>query len=362
MYDANIKYLTALAAFPDFGPKRTELLIKYFGSPKKAWEADPEELLKIGLKNDMVLKFGRFRKNFAIVDYFGRLDKLGIRVLAKDDKEYPLNLTELDDAPLVLYIRGKLKVSDVNAIAIVGARKMTSYGREVAYKFASDLAGLGITIVSGLALGIDAVAHKGALEAGGRCIAVIASALDNITPSSNYHLAVEIVKRGGAVISEAPLGTEVFRSSFPIRNRIVSGLSKAVIVVEGARKSGTLLTASHAADQGRSVFAIPGQITSPMSEAPLYLIQNGAKMAISVNDILEELNLQLKVDRAEVERLMPKTQEEAKLLEIISNEPMHLDNIGRITGLNVSDISARLTVMELKGLVKNIGGGVYKKT
>lgn len=355
------EYLVAVYSFTDFGPARTSLLISYFGSAERVWRAKTKELVEVGLKPSLVSSFDAFRKKFDIYGYFEKLKKLSVRVIAKGDKDYPVNLLEIEDAPLVLYIRGDLKQSDANAVAIVGARKMTSYGREVAYRFASELASLGVTIVSGLALGVDAVAHKAALEVGGRCIAVIASGIDNITPHSNYQLACEIVKKGGAVLTESPLGAKIWRGSFPVRNRIVSGLSKAVIVVEGAQKSGTLITASHAADQGRLVFAVPGQITSPMSEAPHFLIRNGARIAFSTKDILDELDLELKVDREKIEAILPRDKEEEMVYEILSNEPLHLDEIARITGLKVSALSARLTVMELKGMVKNIGGGVYKR-
>jgi len=317
--------------------------------------------LEIGLNPKIVVKFEEYRKNFDFEKYFKKLEDLNIRYLTIKDKNYPKNLKEIDGAPVVLYHLGEILPQDENAVAIVGARKMTSYGREVATQFATYLANYGITIISGLALGIDAVAQKAAVDAGGRSIAVLASGLDKITPYSNYNLAKEIVNKGGAIVSEAPLGAEIFRSSFPVRNRIVSGLSKAVIVVEGARKSGTLLTASHAADQGKTVFAVPGQISSPMSEAPHYLIQNGAKPAFHPKDILDELDLQVKVDKGAVLKVLPETKEEKKIIEILSNEPLHLDEVVRISKGNISIISSTLMSMCLKGMVKDMGGGVYKK-
>ena len=351
-----------LYSYIPFGPARFKLLVDYFGSAKAVWNTNRNKLESVGLKKEAVADFLKYRDTFNVKDYFNRLKNLSIEVVTKDDASYPQNLRELDDAPPVLYIKGKIKSQDTNAIAIVGSRRITAYGKEVTERFAQELARLGVTIVSGLAFGIDVEAHKSCLEAGGRCIAVLASGLDQITPRSNEWLGLKILKAGGALISEYPLGTTPQKSFFPFRNRIISGLSKAVLVIEGRQKSGTLHTASHAAKQGREVFAVPGQITSPMSEAPHFLIKSGAKIAFSVKDVLDELDLQLKIDREEVEKVLPSTKDEEKLLQILENEPLHLDEIARISTLEIKDISARLTMMEIKGLVKSLGSGVYKRT
>ena len=355
------EYLVALSSYLYFGPARIKLLIDYFGSAKSAYKASEKSLISIGLKDDRVADFIKYRNEFELKSYFDRLKKLKINFLTIKDADYPQNLVDLDSAPPVLYIKGSLKPSDSNSVAVVGTRKMTFYGKEVTEKFVSELASLGITIVSGLALGVDACAHKACLDEEGRTIAVLASGLDIITPGGNTALAKRIVEGRGALVSEYPLGHPPLRTNFASRNRIISGLSRAVLVIEGARASGTLLTASSAAEQGRPVFAVPGQITSPMSAAPLFLIANGAKMATSVKDILEELNMELSVNHEKMENIMPRTKEEQSLSKIITNEPVHLDEIVRISGLNVADISARLTIMELKGLVRNLGGGIYKK-
>lgn len=355
------KYLTALCSFTKFGPARTNLLIDYFGSSKSAWKADASDLVKVGLKNNTVRQFEVYRQQFDIPAYFKKLKDLSVDVISKRDKTYPINLLELEDAPCVLYVKGRLKSNDFNTVAIVGTRKMTSYGRKVATMFSFELATYGITVVSGLAFGIDAAAHQAVIDAKGHTIAVIASGLDNITPVSNQDLAKDIVKSGGAIISESPLGSQVWRGSFPIRNRIVSGTSRAIIVIEGARKSGTLLSASSAANQGRQVFAVPGQITSQMSAAPHFLIKRGAKMVTNVSDILEELDMQLKVDRKAAEEITPSGKDEKKIIEALSDKPLHIDKLARITGLAENKVSARLTRMELKGLVKSLRGGVYKK-
>ena len=354
------EYLILLSTFVPFGPVRIKLLLKYFGSARRVWTAEDKHLSKLGLGEGKVIEFIAHRENFGAAKYLNNLEKLKIDCVTISDKSYPKNLREIEDAPFVLYIKGTLRPTDVNSVAIVGSRKMTAYGREVADRFSSELAACGVTIISGLARGIDSEAHRAALMAGGRTIAVIGAGLDNIYPPENTKLAEEITKNG-AVISEYPLGYPALPINFAARNRIVSGLSRAVVVVEGATKSGTLLTATAAAKQGKEVFAVPGQITSPMSGAPLFLLKNGARLATTPSDILEELNLQLRVDKEAVEKVMPSDALEAKIVKYLENEALHLDELARISTLGVGVLSAKLTVMELKGLVKSLGAGIYKK-
>jgi DNA processing protein len=358
---ADKRALIALSTFVPFGPVRIGLLVSYFGSPRKAWEASESSLLEIGLSKKLVAGFAVHRAGFDITDYFSRLRKQNIKIMTIGSSEYPVNLKEIETAPVVLYVKGNLKAFTINSVAIVGSRKMTSYGKEVTERFAGELASLGVAIVSGLARGVDTIAHQSTLAVGGKTLAVLGCGPDLVYPLENTGLAKRIIENDGAVISEYPLSYPALRVNFANRNRIISGLSKAVVVVEGQEKSGTLLTASHAANQGRQVFAVPGQITSPQSGAPHLLIKSGAKPATSVNDILEELDLQLKVDKEQMEKAMPNSNEEEKLMQILENEPLHLDEIARISSLEVSDISARLAIMELKGLVKNTGRGVYRK-
>ncbi len=354
------EYLLLITSFVPFGPVRIKLLLSYFGSARKIWKAKTKELLELGLGEERTLQFVNHRDNFKEKEYFNQLKKNSINFLTINDNGYPDNLKELENPPIVLYIKGKFKISDNNAIAIVGSRKMTAYGKEVTDKFSSELSHVGITIISGLARGIDTVAHRSCLLAGGRTIAVLGCGLDMVYPPENFKLAGEI-QENGALISEYPLGYPAIPINFASRNRIISGLSKAVLIIEGASKSGTLLTASHAAEQGREVFAVPGQITSPLSGAPLFLLKNGAKMATSPKDLLEELDLEIKIDKEKMEKIMPATKEEEKIMMILENEPLHLDELARISSLEVGSLSARLTMMELKGLIKNLGGGIYKR-
>jgi DNA processing protein len=285
------QYLTATYAFGYFGPARIKLLLSFFKAAKRIWLAKTDELSETGIPTQKVVEFETFRKGFDIEKYFKRLKNLKIGVVTMFDLEYPQKLKDLEGAPYVLYFKGVLKNSDVNSVAIVGSRKMTLYGQEISQKFSKELAGSGLAIISGLAKGIDTVAHTGALSVGGRTVAVLGHGLDIIYPSENTELAEKIVKSGGALISEYPLGTPPLPANFVARNRIVSGISSAVLVIEGAEKSGTLVTASHAADQGKTVFAVPGPITSQLSWAPHFLIKNGARIVTSTVDILEELNL-----------------------------------------------------------------------
>ncbi len=355
------EYLIATAAFTYFGPVRIRLLVSYFKTAKRVWESSRSELLKIGLPEKKVTEFIDFRKKFQHELYFKRLEKLGIKTTTYIDKDFPTNLKNLSGAPVVLYYKGSISSLKRNSVAVVGARKMTSYGREVAENFSGTLASFGVTIISGLAHGVDTVAHKACLLAGGNTIAVLGCGLDYIFPTENTILAGEIVKKGGALISEYPLGYPALPPNFAVRNRIISGLSTCVLVIEGAEKSGTLLTASHAADQGKTVFAVPGQITSPLSGAPLYLLRNGAKIATEPRDILDELDMEVKVDREKMEKVVPDNPMEEKLMKYLETEPYHLDELVRITGSQTSEISARLTIMEMKGLVRNLGGGKYKR-
>lgn len=284
------EYLVMVSSFVNFGYLRLKLLLKYFKNPKNIWNAAKKDLRETGLSEKLVNNFVRHRERFDPDKYFNRLNRLNIKCITINEKQYPSILKETPYPPAVIYVKGSIKPKDKKAIAIVGSRKMSIYGKEVAKRFSKELTSSGFTIVSGLARGIDSEAHKGAIVAGGRTIAVLGCGLDRMYPPENAYLAKRITEKG-AVISEYPLGHPVFPYNFAARNRIISGLSKAVLVVEGKRKSGTFLTVGHALDQGKPVFAIPGQITSPLSEAPLYLINNGAIMATSPQDIVDELGI-----------------------------------------------------------------------
>jgi DNA processing protein len=244
-------------------------------------------------------------------------------------------------------------------VAVVGTRRLTAYGRQVTRDIVSGLVRNGVTIISGLARGIDAVAHQAALDAGGRTIAVLCSGLDFIYPAENRSLVKEIISGRGAVISEYGLGVQPEAKNFPPRNRVISGLSLGVIVVEAGKRSGALITANFALEQGRDVFAVPGNINSVASKGPNRLIQDGAKLVTCADDVLDELNLQMVVEQTAVQLLLPETAEEAALLAHLNYNPIHVDELGRATGFPTNLVSSTLTMMELKGMVQQTGGMSY---
>lgn len=288
-----------------------------------------------------------------------RLADLSVRALTWIDPEYPELLKAIDDSPPVLYVRGDLQPADGLSVAVVGTRRPTPYGRQVAEEMSNQLATSGVTVVSGLARGIDAIAHQAAIAAGGRTLAVMACGLDMVYPPEHARLATEIMEHG-AVMSEQPLGTQPRGDFFPRRNRILSGLSLGTLVIEGDMKSGALITADFANDQGRDVFAVPGSIFSPQSRGPNVKVQRGeAKLVLKVADILEELNLAAVPQQMEMRELMPATDTEAELLRHITREPSHIDDLCRASGLPVSAVSSLLAMMELKGLIREVGPKAY---
>lgn len=352
------EYLVFLSTFPSFGPQRLKLLLSYFETAEKVWNASDKELKDVGIKDEILKKFLAHREKFNGDRYLKELKEFKIHTITLHDKQYPQNLKEISDPPHVLYVKGTIVKKDDVAIGVVGSRKMTSYGKDVCEMLVRDMAANGITIVSGFARGIDTTAHKTALRNNGRTIAVMAGGLDQIYPPENSHM-VKDVSEHGALISEYPLGYPYLPTSFPHRNRIISGFSKGILIVEAQKKSGTMWTTTHAVEQNRTVFAVPGNITSLNSEGPNLLIHDGAKMVLSARDILDELG----VDGQPVlqDTLFPADQIEVNLLKVLDLEPLHLDEVGRITGLGIHEVSGKLTVMELKGMVKHLGSGVYKK-
>jgi DNA processing protein len=290
-----------------------------------------------------------------------KLHQVGVKAINWHDPLYPARLKEISDPPPVLYFKGELLPSDERAIAVVGTRSPTSYGREAAASLTTDLARTGITIVSGMALGIDAVAHRAALDNGGRTIAVVANGLDIIYPKEHTGLCQRIPEQG-AVVSELPLGTRPDSRGFPRRNRLISGLSLGTLVVEAGETSGARWTVYHALEQDREVFCVPGSIFSPASRLTNRLIQEGAKLASNYNDILEELNLSVVAHQIEMrlsEALAPVAglgnDKESVLLGCLDHEPVHIDDIRRRASLPITEVSSTLTMLELKGLVKQVG-------
>lgn len=288
-------YWVGFSVFPGIGPVRFELLRSYFGSATSAWNASKSALIETNLPGRIVAAFCAFRSSFSIDAYKKELARLHVFVIPKNNPHYPKLLQEISDAPIVLYakgIKGETPIDMKKTIAIVGTRHPTAYGIAVTKHIVTDLVREGCTIISGMAYGIDAVAHETAIHHNGKTIAVLGCGVDICAPYANYHIYKEVAEGGyGAVISEMPLGLRPDKRLFPARNRIISGLSLGTVVIEGAEDSGTLITARNAGEQGRDVFAVPGPITSVMSKGPAKLLQSGAQLVTSAQDILLSLGL-----------------------------------------------------------------------
>ena len=351
-------YWVLLSKVAGIGPARFGRLLERFGSAEAAWLAPALELAQLGLEPRAVRSLLDLRGKLDPESEWRRLEQLGVSVLTLDDPSYPPRLREIPDPPPVLFVSGALTVADEWAVAVVGTRRATPYGRQVVERVVGEVARAGVTIVSGLARGIDTFAHRAALAAGGRTIAVLGSGLDRLYPDENRGLAAELKERG-AIVTEFPLGTPPDAVNFPRRNRIVSGLSIGTLVVEADFKSGAMITANAAAEQGRDVFAVPGSILNPSSAGPNQLIKEGAKVVTSADDILEELHLTAVVEQRTARELLPSDPTEAAILARLSHEPTHVDELARAAGLPMAVVSSTLTMLELKGLARQLGGMLY---
>lgn len=355
------KYWIAFSSFVGFGPKRFKLLRDYFGSAEKAWKVSEKELEEIGLSEKLIASFLFHRKNFSLEEYLAKINKLGVGIITLEDENYPKLLKQIDDAPFLLYFKtsslGFVSNTDCS-IAVVGTRKITNYGQEVTEKLVTELVFNGITIVSGMARGVDSIAHKTAIENKGTTIAVLGSGIDIIYPPENRTLYNSIVENG-AVVSEFPLGFKPMPWCFPVRDRIMSGLSLGVLVTEAASDSGSLITASCAGNQGREVFAVPGPITSTVSFGTSELLKKGAKLVTCVTDILEEIKIKEKKEQANACLVLPANENEKLIIDILGGGQLHINNIVLKSKLSVSQTGSILMMMEMKGMVKNYGKGMY---
>ncbi len=358
-YPPHTLYYLGFSLVRGIGPARLAHLIDSCGSIDAAWNASIAELQAAGLDGRSSTALLEARSTLDLTAELERLARAGIQVVTLDDPDYPRLLREVPTAPPLLYLRGTLAATDDWASAVIGTRSPTTYGREATRHIVGDLAGRGITIISGLASGIDTVAHRAALEAGGRTIAVLGCGLDIVYPQENRKLAHQIAAQG-ALISDYPLGTRPHATNFPARNRIISGLSRGTLVIEAGEKSGALITVDFAADQGRDVFALPGSIFSQKSKGTHRLIRDGAIIATSADDILDALNLDTIQTQQEVAAVLPVDDPiEAKLLAHLTREPQHIDALARACDLPVASVAAALTMLELKGYARQAGGMEY---
>jgi len=421
-------YWLGWSVFPGVGPGKFKLILDKFGSAKDAWDADQPDLKNI-IGEKLSSDFGKFRKTFSIEKYLKKLEEKNVWFLTQKDPKYPSLLLQIDKPPIILYGKGHINISESSGrlshiandtrqtldesskslpsslnerrspelntnsdiktrstfssfaseksptalkafdmsqtIAVVGTRKITQYGREVTEILTRDLVQNGFVIVSGLALGVDAIAHKTAIENNGKTIAVLGCGVDLCYPSSNKSLYESIINGNGVVISEFPIGMTPSVGSFPSRNRIIAGLSQGVLVTEGAEDSGSLITADYALKYGRKIFAVPGPITSGLSKGPNSLISKGAKLVTNVNDILKGLDPRFHGDDKREngndvgKSIKGDTDEEMKILKILENESLHFDEIARIANLDSSKVGTLLTLMEIKGMIKSLESGFF---
>lgn len=356
---SDLKYWLGFNLVKGIGPAKLQALLDYFGDLAQAWQANEAQLQRIGLDQRAIRTFMETRAAVDLDACLAQTESAGIQLICWDSPAYPKYLREIPNAPPVLYVSGEILEQDQWAVAVVGTRRLTSYGRQVARDLVMGLVNSGVTIVSGLARGIDAIAHKTALELGGRTIGVLGSGLDCIYPAEHRSMARQMAEGQGAVVSEYALGVQPEAKNFPPRNRVISGLSLGTLVIEAGQRSGALITAGFALEQNRDVFAIPGNITSPASKGTNRLIQEGAKLVTCVEDLLEELNLTMAPEQMAVQLAMPESAEEALLLSHLSAQPVHIDELCRASGLPSALVSSTLTLMELKGMVYQSGGMNY---
>lgn len=353
----------ALAAVPGIGPVSYKALIAAFGHPDGVFAADEAALRAAGVGDRVVKGLAAYRPRPELQDDLKKAEDLGLDIIPLADPAYPSRLHDISDPPPYIYVKGAITDADAMSMAVVGSRQSTYYGREVSVHLSREMAARGITIVSGLARGIDACAHRGALDAGGRTIAVLGCGLDYPLPRDVVDMARQIAA-SGALVSEFSLGTAPSPENFPKRNRIISGLSLGTLVVEAVHGSGSLITAQCAKNQKRAVFAVPGNIISSRSDGTNALLKAGARLVMTADDILAELNTYAEKKPDGVEKkaqpIRPQlTPEEEKVYKILSPEPVHIDRLSATAGMAVHQVSGILMTLELKGVVRQLPGKTF---
>lgn len=359
----DLLYLIALRKVGEIGNLSTVRLVEQFGSPKRVFEASEQELQGV-LKREHAERIRSFRGWREVESTLKKIEREAIEVITIWDSNYPNLLREIYDPPVILFVKGSLKEFDNLCFAVVGSRKVTDYGRRVTEKFSYELASLGITIVSGMARGVDSLAHRSALKADGRTVAVLGSGLLRIYPPENRALAEEIAERG-ALISEFFPEEPPKRENFPRRNRIISGMSIGVLVTEASLKSGALITATYALEQGREVFAVPGNINSENSQGTNSLIKRGAKLVQSVEDILEEIKYQIELPEESVVSYEQKvrvdlSEDEQAIIDEI-DRAITLDELVLKTKMDVASLLDVLLRLELKGMIEKVEGRYHRR-
>jgi DNA processing protein len=354
----------ALGRVHSLGPVLTKRLLEAFRSPKAIFAASHDQLVRIKGVSDNIANSIKSAPDIEFAERQMEIaHRRGVRVVTRESAEYPSRLRQIYDPPFLLYVKGDLCESDNRAVAIVGSRHATHYGKSMAEELSLQLAEAGVTVVSGFARGIDSISHRAAMATGGRTIAVLGCGLDIIYPPENVSL-YEQMPSHGAIVSEFPLETKPEGPNFPRRNRIISGLCLGVVVVEAARRSGALLTAGHALEQNREVFAVPGNVTSATSTGTNALIRQGAHLVTNADDILAELEFMIPNADDSEPKAVPAVKvdgEQAKLLNLMGEEPAHIDALSRASGLTVQRLLELLLTMELKGAVAQMPGKKFVK-
>ncbi|MBT3231102.1 DNA-protecting protein DprA [Candidatus Uhrbacteria bacterium] len=359
--EENLACLIALNEFPKFGPRRMQRLFKVFDTSRSIFESNATELRNAGIPETVAKEFIEFRKTINLVELLELVQTNDMTVISIFDENFPTLLKEIYDPPTLLYIKGELPdLSNRKLLGIVGSRKASPYGAQVAKDLTQDIARAGIITVSGLAYGIDGIAHKATIDAKGQTIAVLGFGILHEPSSREQVIQNHIIENGGCIISEFPLMMHGAKQNFPIRNRIISGISHGTLVVEAAIKSGSLITARSAMEQNREVFAVPGPINSQTSEGTNQLIKDGAHMVTKIEDILGPLEIDRIVARAKT-KTTPQgdTPQEDQILSILSKQPTHIDDITRTTNLPAPTVASTISILELKSLVQNVGGERY---
>jgi DNA processing protein len=354
-------YLHGLNLLPQLGPARLGILAKRFETFQDAFFASENQLVAAGIDPEIAKAFLSLREKINLEEEQENLDKEQIKILGFRDKNYPKLLLEIPKLPPILYYKGLMEQADELCVAIVGTRMISNYGRMVVPLLAEPLADAGVVVVSGMAFGVDSAAHAVAVKKNKRTIAVLGGGLDekSLYPKHHALLAQQILDCGGALISEYPIGTPNFKQNFVARNRIISGMCVATLIIECDLQSGTLITAKHALDQNRQVYAVPGPIYSLTSQGPNNLIKMGAKLITEANDIFQDLNLETLPQQKTAQAMFGDTKEENILLKFLNFEPVIINELIKQSGLEASAVTSALTFLEMKGKVKNLGGQQY---
>lgn len=362
MPEKDYPYLHALNTIQGLGAQKIKLLLASLTSGAQIWQANQAQLLASGIGPVLTNRIIESRAQIEVEREWKKLEQNGIDMLTLDNPAFPSLLREIPNCPYIIYTRGNQTALNSKSIAIVGSRAFTPYGKQVAYALSQDLAKSGIAIVSGLALGIDAMAHRGALDANGITIAIMGNSLDDASlhPRANFQLAKEILVKEGLLVSEYPPVTPATPGAFPARNRIMAGISSGTLVIEAAPESGSLITANLALEFNRDVYAVPGPITNKQSLGTNQLIKSGAKPITSAQDILEEFSLQASTTKAASRVQLPDlTSNEMNVFKLLSPEPAHIDRIIKLSKLETSVVISTLSFLEMKCLAKNTGGQNY---